>query len=366
MEVMKVLHMNGGVGETSYASNSLVQRKVISMTRPIMEEAITALYLSILPHPTTLAIADLGCSSGPNTLYVVSEVIRAVENFCREMGHNEPPEYQVFLNDLPGNDFNAIFRALPRSTEKQGQCFFTGVPGSFYDRLFPSKSLHFVHSSYSLQWLSQVPEGLEGNKGNIYMASSSPRSVIDAYFQQFQDDFSLFLKHRAQELVSGGRMVLTILGRRSEDPSSSECCCIWELLAMVLNEMVSEGLIEEEKMDSFNIPQYTPSPLEVKAEVLKEGSFSINRLEVSEVNWSGNKKTTEYNGHQSRNGNLHGEGYSVAMCMRAVAEPMLISHFREGIIEDVFRRYRMLIEDRMAKEKTEFINVTLSLTRNPA
>ncbi|PKI26125.1 hypothetical protein CRG98_049186, partial [Punica granatum] len=91
-----------------------------------MEEAITALYLSILPHPTTLAIADLGCSSGPNTLYVVSEVIRAVENFCREMGHNEPPEYQVFLNDLPGNDFNAIFRALPRSTEKQGQCFFTG------------------------------------------------------------------------------------------------------------------------------------------------------------------------------------------------------------------------------------------------
>ncbi|OWM66397.1 hypothetical protein CDL15_Pgr013614 [Punica granatum] len=101
------------------------------------------------------------------------------------MGHNEPPEYQVFMNDLPRNDFNAILRALPRSNEKQGQCFFPRVPGSFYDRLFPSKSLHFVHSSYGLQWLSQ-----------------------------FQDDSSLFLKHRAQEPVSGGPHGLNDLAQK--------------------------------------------------------------------------------------------------------------------------------------------------------
>ena len=47
-----------------------------------------------------------------------------------------------------------------------------------------------------------------------------------------------------------------------------------------------QGLIDEEKMDSFNIPQYAPSPTEVKCEVEKEGSFTINRLEVSEVNWN--------------------------------------------------------------------------------
>jgi jasmonate O-methyltransferase len=37
-----------------------------------------------------------------------------------------------------------------------GPCFFAGVPGSFYCRLFRAKSLHFVHSSYSLMWLSRV------------------------------------------------------------------------------------------------------------------------------------------------------------------------------------------------------------------
>ena len=53
-------------------------------------------------------------------------------------------------------------------------------------------------------------------------------------------DFSMFLKFRAEELVAGGGMVLTFLGRRSEDPSSRECCYTWELLAMALNDMVSE------------------------------------------------------------------------------------------------------------------------------
>jgi hypothetical protein len=137
------------------------QQKVISLTKPITEEAITNVYSSNLPR--SLAIADLGCSSGPNTLFVVSELIKVVDKLRTKLGHDSP-EYQVFLNDLPGNDFNTIFKSLPNFQKKMsyqlgpgaGPCLFSGTPGSFYGRLFPSKSLHFVHSSYSLQWLSQV------------------------------------------------------------------------------------------------------------------------------------------------------------------------------------------------------------------
>ena len=52
------------------------------------------------------------------------------------------------------------------------------------------------------------------------MASTSPWNVLKAYYEQFQRDFSLFLKCRAEEVVEGGRMVLTFLGRRSDDPST--------------------------------------------------------------------------------------------------------------------------------------------------
>lgn len=132
------------------------------MTKPIREQAIVDLYNSS-NNPTTLCIADLGCSSGPNTLLVVSQLMETVHITCKELAHRTP-EFQVYLNDLPGNDFNTIFKSLPgflKEMKKQmglgfGPCFVTGVPGSFYDRLFPANSLHFVHSSYSLMWLSQV------------------------------------------------------------------------------------------------------------------------------------------------------------------------------------------------------------------
>ncbi|KAI3669576.1 hypothetical protein L6452_40822 [Arctium lappa] len=86
-------------------------------------------------------------------------------------------------------------------------------------------------------------------------------------------------------MVNGGHMVLTILGRRSDDPISKECTYVWNLLAMALNDMVSEGLIDEEQLDSFNILQYTPCAKEVHNEVEKKGAFEIDCLEVSEVNW---------------------------------------------------------------------------------
>ena len=119
-----------------------------------------------------------------------------------------------------------------------------------------------------------------------------------------------------------------------------------------------QGIIKEEQMDTFNIPQYTPSPSEVKLEVLSEGSFTINRLDVSEVNWNA------FDFESGKSESLSDGGYNVAQCMRAVAEPLLVSHFGEHIIEEVFSRYQQILTDRMSKEKTEFINVTISLTRN--
>ncbi|KAI3669570.1 hypothetical protein L6452_40810 [Arctium lappa] len=366
MDVAQVLRMNGGDGDYSYSNNSLLQKRVISITKPIIEDALTDLYCD-LNFPKTLIMADLGCSSGPNTFLVASELVKSIDNIRIKSGHDEPPQIQIYLNDLPHNDFNTIFISVPefqKNLTKQivpgsssPLCYFSGVPGSFYSRLFLSKSIHFVHSSYSLMWLSQVPEMGKTNKGNIYMSTTSPPSVIRAYHEQFQTDFQTFLKCRAEEIVNGGRMVLTILGRRSDDPCSKECTYVWDLLAMALNDMVYEGLIDEEKMDSFNIPQYTPCAKEVSNEVEKEGSFEIDCLEISEVNWDA---STDNNLDSFEKDS---QGINMGKCMRAVAEPLLLSHFGESMIEEVFLRYTNIIRNRMSKEKTSLINVTVSMTR---
>ncbi|XP_038877753.1 salicylate carboxymethyltransferase-like isoform X2 [Benincasa hispida] len=361
MEVSKILHMNSGVGEKSYAKNSLLQ--AISIAWPIIKEAIEDL-CSTLNIPTTLTIADLGCSSGPNTLMIVSKLIKQIELFHKD--HNKPFQYQIFLNDLPTNDFNVIFRSLSNflgdlKTEigaDFGDCFFNGVPGSFYGRLFPKNTLHFVHSSYSLQWLSQVPKRMEiMNKGNIFIDSTSPKDVIEGYYRQFQKDFSLFLKCRGEEVIAGGRMVLTILGRRDEYPSNNDYCHAFTLLNMALNNMVDEGIVEEEKVHRFNIPNFMPCPEEVRAEVLEEGSFIINELGVSRIDWD--FYNTEFDGS-----NVYVDSsYNIAKCIRSVTESLMIPHFGEAIVEEVFQRYRKIVRNEMSKKKIEFTNLTISLTK---
>lgn len=135
---------------------------MILRAKPITDEAITSLYTNL--NPKTICIADLGCSSGPNTFLAVSNLVRAVENQRKKLGRRQSPEFQIYLNDLPSNDFNTIFRSLPKHQDDFrremkdgfGVPFFNAVAGSFYGRLFPTDSLHFVHSSFTLHWLSQV------------------------------------------------------------------------------------------------------------------------------------------------------------------------------------------------------------------
>ncbi|OIT19714.1 PREDICTED: salicylate carboxymethyltransferase-like isoform X1 [Nicotiana attenuata] len=353
MEVAKVLHMNEGIGEASYAKNSLLQQKVILMTKSIRDKAICALYRSLSPE--TICIADLGCSSGPNTFLAISELIKTIYEESKINGQKQSLEFQVFLIDLPRNDFNTIFRSLPAFYEdlrKQmgdgfdPNCFVAGVAGSFYNRLFPSKSIHFVHSSYSLHWLSQVPDGIENNKGNIYVTSTSPLDVVKAYYEQYERDFVNFLKYRSIELVKGGRMILTMLGRKNEDRYSKACRYYLEPLVMALKELIVEGSIEEEKVNSFNIPGYCPSPAEVKYIVEKEGSFTIDVLETSEIHMD---SFDEYNATQ---------------CMRASTEPLLVSHFSDELnMDQVYHKCREIFVNGIAKEKTTFTNVIVSLTK---
>ena len=76
------------------------------------------------------------------------------------------------------------------------------------------------------------------NEGNICIAKTSPPGVFKAYYEQFERDLTLFLESRAEEIVAGGGMLLTVMGSiQSNDP-----CSIWELVGITLNDMVLQVL----------------------------------------------------------------------------------------------------------------------------
>ncbi|OEL37135.1 Salicylate carboxymethyltransferase [Dichanthelium oligosanthes] len=188
--------MSGGDGETSYAKNSAIQSGVQSRLKPLVEGAISDL-CGGTAVPRCLRVADLGCSSGPNALALVSAAVDAVRRQPSVVAERRCREVCVYLNDLPGNDFNTVVKDVPsflrehENVESGGGggdggplVMVFGAPGSFYGRLFPAETLHLVCSSFSLHWLSQVPQelvdGVLVNKGSVSAGRTSAPAVAPA------------------------------------------------------------------------------------------------------------------------------------------------------------------------------------------
>lgn len=94
-----------------------------------------------------------------------------------------------------------------------------------------------------LYTLEQAPEDLVKRRIPMYDCDDNLRRarsglVLDAYSRQFRKDFTQFLTVRGKELVPGGRMVISLFGRCSDNPASMATHA-WEILASSLNDMVS-------------------------------------------------------------------------------------------------------------------------------
>ncbi|KQJ88164.1 hypothetical protein BRADI_4g16110v3 [Brachypodium distachyon] len=396
MKVAIDLRMATGNGENSYAANSRLQTSFSAYSqrtidlgacrrrpywrRPVLLKAIEELYGS-LPPRSTMVVADLGCSSGPNTLLVLSEAMGAIHACWRDQEPEEEErqqsravEVQFFLNDLPGNDFNLVFRSLDCYSEKllgveeeeeTPPCYYVaGLPGSYYGMLFPSRSVHLFHSSYSLMWRSKVPEELSCgtllNEGNIYIGKTTPHIVIKLFQEQFQKDFDLFLTFRSKELVSGARMLLTFLGRKHEEMlMHGEISTMFELLAKSLLSLVLKGRMEQEKLDSFNLPYYAPSVREVTTLININKHFDIEHIGLFESNWD-----PQDDSNSDIVLDCHNSGENVAKCVRGVlAGLLIIDHFGEDTIDELFVVFASILTKHLVKAKAKHTVIFVSLTK---
>ncbi|XP_051124345.1 benzoate carboxyl methyltransferase-like isoform X3 [Andrographis paniculata] len=334
VDVVNVLHMNVGNGAFSYANNSLNPRIGIMKTWHLLEEVLKK--MSLDPgFSKCFTMADLGCSSGPNTLLVISRVIEIIRGLLDNVNDN-------------------IGQGTPR-------CIVLALPGSFYGRLFPRGSLNFVWSSYSLQWLSQVPKGLASNKSNISISMTSPQEVIDAYKKQYQRDFMTFLMSRSEEMMSGGYMILTIVGRSIEDSLLHDDYMQFTILADTFVEMINEGTVKEADLYSFNIPLYKPSTQEVEELIKIEGSFNLEKVEGFKVHWDAHVRY-DY-GNRYDEVDKYKLGQKVSNFIRAYTEPIVAKHFGNTIMDDLYKRYEKKLAEYLSREDPMYFITTVCLSR---
>ncbi|KAK2987050.1 hypothetical protein RJ640_004776 [Escallonia rubra] len=345
--------------------------------------------VQVNPPEVPFAIADLGCSSGSNTIYIVEVIIEHIRERYEASGY-KPPEFSAFFSDLPSNDFNTLFQLIPPLASYGGsmeKClaanghrsyFAAGVPGSFYRRLFPARSIDVFYSAFSLHWLSQVPESVSEkrsgayNKGRVFIHGAEEGTTA-AYKKQFQADLAEFLRARSHEMKMGGSMFLVCLGRTSADPTDQGGAGLlfgthfqdaWDDLVqeLVLIRLIAakdgpilatrpashgigkaiQGLITREKRDDFNIPIYAPSLQDFEEVVEANGLFTVNKLEVFK---GGSPLVVNQPDDPAE------VGRALANSCRSVSGVLVDAHIGEWLSEELFSR----VESRAASHAEELL-----------
>ena len=154
-------------------------------------------------------IADYGCAGGKNSFYIYDGIIDHVHKI------NPNKTIEIYMNDLPENDFSVTFEEAVRHYQSHDKVFLFGVGKSFYSQVLPDNSVHVVISCYAVHWLQRFPCPL---RENLF---GSDRIEDPSEYQPWSDqerkDLNIFLSHRKKELVKGGHLFITILGNKGTD-----------------------------------------------------------------------------------------------------------------------------------------------------
>ncbi|RZC46147.1 hypothetical protein C5167_039088 [Papaver somniferum] len=373
MKLERMLSMKGGKGEASYANNSQAQARHAQSMFHLLEETLNEVQLESPAEEAPFVVADLGCSSGSNTLYLIDVIIKHMTKRYEALGF-DPPEFSAFFSDLPSNDFNTLFQLLPPLTIDGGsmeEClaadghrsyFAAGVPGSFYRRLFPTRSIDVFHSAFSLHWLSQVPESVTDkrskayNKGRVFIHGAD-QSTAMAYKKQFQTDLAGFLKSRSRELKKGGSMFLVCLGRTSVDPTDQGGAGLLfgTHFQDAWDDLVQEGLVDGDKRDSFNIPVYAPSLEDFREVVEADSSFAVNKLEV----FRGGSPLVVNQPDDAAE-----VGRALANSCRSVCGVLVDAHIGDQLSDELFMRLesRATVHAKELLEQLQFFHIVASLS----
>ncbi|XP_058079558.1 gibberellic acid methyltransferase 2 [Magnolia sinica] len=362
-DLHRILCMQGGDDDGSYAKNSEAPASAITLSKPLLIQAIHS--MKLFEGEASLRIADLGCATGYNTLATIELLVESLRRrYDKECGC--VPEFEAFFSDLPSNDFNSLFRSLPTLHDSKKQHYYAaGVPGSFYYRLFPKGKLHMAVSLSALHWLSQIPEVVldkrspAWNKGRAWI-DGAKKEVVEAYAKQSEEDLMAFLRCRREEIVVGGVLFILMAGRQGSqppenqlgDPDSRAKHPFTSSMDQAWEDLLNEGLIDEELRDTFNIPAYMRSTDEVKVAFDLCTGFEIQTLEYQRILEHSKEKQEEWIKDPVS------YGRAKANLVRATLKPIVEAYLGPKLSDELFKRFeRRASADMEMLHKTCFYGV---------
>ncbi|OMO72393.1 SAM dependent carboxyl methyltransferase [Corchorus olitorius] len=101
-----------------------------------------------------------------------------------------------------------------------------------------------------------------------------------------------------------------------------------------------QGLVSEDQVDSFNLPVYAPTPMEITELVERNGCFTIEGLEFMDLRTEADSKI---------------DARASAMHMRAGFENIISKHFGSDVSNDLFDRHLEKVKESFDSVLSNFI-----------
>jgi hypothetical protein len=336
----------GMKGDGFYNSHSSAQRAAMDAFLPWIEEAVAQIALA---PGESLHCLDIGTSEGSNAIHAASRIIRRFRTVS-----NQPVWY--FFDDLPTNDFNQLFANLfpdgdPAISEAN---VFTGaIGGSAYGPLVPPGSLHVATTFNALGFLETKPAAaLPHFILPMPPGPCAPREGVGVteneqipYRLQAAADLEKFFAARADELVSGGRLLVQVYGRNDKVSTSHG---IYDALSDGLLDSVDAGLIPHRVYEDLVFPIYFRTLEELIAPLDENSAFRIEATDTRE-------SPVPFNAALNEAGDANAWAASYTGFLRAFSESILAAALPADLrnaetLDSIYSR----IKDRLAADPARY------------
>lgn len=170
------------------------------------EERIPQLLASIdkneIMSVDPFVVVDYGCAGGKNSLPFIETIV------CYIHSMNCNKRIEIFLNDLPENDFRIPLKLLDKHFRGKENVFVYGVGKSFYRQVVADKKVNLMFAFICLQWINKI---ICPFKDEFIVTALHPDETVRKLWEkQAKTDLSLFLELRKEELKKGGIICFTI------------------------------------------------------------------------------------------------------------------------------------------------------------
>ena len=254
--------------EGDYTAHTQGAKDVIDNVRDLACEAIAGMDVAGSAEP--FRIADYGAADGGTSI----DLHRATISALRECAPHRT--VCITYTDLPRNDYSALFTTAhggrPGVTsyrDEHDDVFVYAAATSFFEPIFPPRTIDFGFSATAMHWLSALPCPVSDH---IHMVGARGEE-LEALRARAVADWREILLARASELEPGGRL-LTVNPAMTEDGrhmGNTGGANMFDVMNRLWRALAHDGTITPSEYRRTTIPQFYRTPAEFRAPLLDSG-----------------------------------------------------------------------------------------------